>query len=139
MNSSPSTKPKTTYDFNDFPMDFHEFKTHFHELKMDFHEFKLDYKILCDQISDIKRLLENRDEQTSLYLSVPEFAKKIGLTRSRVRQLCEEGRIKAIQINKNKGRWRILATEVKRLQLEAQSNHFNPKYRSRKILTPAKP
>jgi len=41
--------------------------------------------------------------------------------------------IKAVQPAKDKGRWRVLSTEIRRLREEAKANHFNNQKTRKKI------
>jgi len=84
-----------------------------------------DFKLLLNEVYELRNILERQSEEKAKYISVPRFAKSIGLSRQWVRTLCETGVIKAVQPARDGGRWKILATELDRLRREAQANKFN--------------
>lgn len=84
-----------------------------------------DFKLLLNEVYELRNILEQQSETKAKYISVPSFAKHIGLSRQRVRTLCETGVLKAIQPSKDGGRWKILSTELRRLRQEAKANQYN--------------
>lgn len=87
-------------------------------------EFNNGLRVLIEKISQVRNLVEEALGQQEEYLSVPEFAKQISLSPSRVREMCVMGLIKATQ-SKPKGKWSILRSEVTRFRKNAIDNHFN--------------
>jgi len=92
-----------------------------------------DFRLILNEVYELRRLIETLEENKCEYLSIPRFAKLIGLSSERVRQLIETGMIKAVQPAKDKGRWRVLSTEIRRLREEAKANHFNNQKTRKKI------
>ena len=74
-------------------------------------------KILLDKVI----LLESEVKKISgkAFYSTTEFASKLGVDDQLIRKYCKRGILRATQISKN-GSWQIEASELKRLQDEAE-------------------
>ncbi|MBS1489711.1 MAG: hypothetical protein JSS93_04225 [Bacteroidetes bacterium] len=70
------------------------------------------------------------------YLSVRKFAQSIGWSTSHVRNLCETGKLKAMQPSGDGGQWKIMTSELARMRQlikdQSVANHFND-HRVRKL------
>lgn len=84
-----------------------------------------DFRIMLNEVYELRRLLQGLDENHAEYMSVPRFAREIGLSSTRVRFMCTHGKLKAIQPANDRGRWKILSTELVRLRNEAKANNYS--------------
>jgi hypothetical protein len=97
-------------------------------------ETKLVVELLNQTLEEVRQLREEVKEKHSnkAYLSVKQFATKIGMSITQVRYWCETGQIKAIQPGGDGTKWKILASELDRLKSQAKENNHTP-IKSRKL------
>ncbi|MEK9157720.1 MAG: helix-turn-helix domain-containing protein [Patescibacteria group bacterium] len=81
------------------------------------------------ELAELKELVLDLATPSKKYLSVSKFAQSLGWSPSHVRNLCEEGKLKAIQPGGDGGTWKILTSELPRLrqQIKAglEANHHS--------------
>lgn len=84
-----------------------------------------DFRVMLTQVLELRRFLEGLEETKAKYMSIPQFAKEIGLSRSAVRVMCMKRKLKAVQPSNDRGRWKVLSSELVRLRQEAKANNDN--------------
>lgn len=77
------------------------------------------------ELQNIRKEIQQLRSDDEKFVTVAKVARATTLTPRRIRQLCEEGKIKATQPGKDKGRWIIPISEMNRLAGQAKENHFN--------------
>jgi hypothetical protein len=81
------------------------------------------------RINELMELVQDIAAPNKKYLSVRKFADGLGWSPSHVRQLCETGKLKAMQPAGDGGQWKILSSELPRVRQQIkddlQANHFN--------------
>ncbi|MFY7918531.1 MAG: helix-turn-helix domain-containing protein [Chryseotalea sp.] len=82
--------------------------------------------------SMLTELLAQQSNSNKTFLSVKQFANKIGMSITQVRYWCETGQIKAIQPGGDGTKWKIFESELERLKHQAKENNHSP-LRSRKL------
>lgn len=75
-----------------------------------------DFRIVLNEVYELRSILEAMEEESSEYLSVSKFAKLVGYSRETVRTWCNDQSIHAIQPHGPRGGWRIHRSEVKKVK-----------------------
>jgi hypothetical protein len=81
------------------------------------------------RINELVELIQDISTPHKKFLSVRKFAEHIGWSPSHVRNLCERGKLKAIQPVGDGGQWKIWTSELPRMKQlmkeEAEANLFD--------------
>ena len=81
------------------------------------------------RINELVELIQDIATPHKKFLSVRKFAECLGWSTSHVRNLCETGKLKAMQPAGDGGQWKILTSELPRIRQlikdKLQANHFN--------------